>query len=80
MTDLTFVDDGNKDLIEGTNLINVTKLRYTAGIMFNLREGQSKDYHLQNVPEVQAYLLSAPVLSDSELKQQSLLREPRKQN
>ena len=77
MTDLVFVEDGNLDYKPNTDLINITKLRFTASITFGLDQFQQKKYNLVEVPVIQQYLSYPPFFPEDKLREFSLKVEPR---
>ena len=54
LTDLTFIEDGHKDLLEG--LINFVKRRQIAGVIREIQQYQQTPYFLQSVPVVKDFL------------------------
>ena len=78
-TDLTFVEDGNPDLIgPNGNLQNCTKRRLTADYIRSIHQYQLQPYVLAPLPFVQDMILSAPVLDETTLYDMSEWLEPRK--
>jgi len=78
-TDLTFVEEGNPDLIgPNGNLQNCTKRRLTAEYIRSIQGYQLQPYVLAPLPFVQEMILSAPVLDESMLYDMSEWLEPRK--
>ncbi|KTW29649.1 hypothetical protein T552_00858 [Pneumocystis carinii B80] len=58
LTDLTFIEDGNPDMIKNSkDLINFSKRIKTAEIIREIQRYQSISYSFQVVPEIQSYLL-----------------------
>ncbi|QSL64821.1 hypothetical protein MERGE_002124 [Pneumocystis wakefieldiae] len=58
LTDLTFIEDGNPDMIKNSkDLINFSKRIKTAEIIRDIQQYQSTSYSFQVVPEIQSYLL-----------------------
>jgi hypothetical protein len=78
LTDLVFVHEGNPDFLPNTKLINATKLRYTAGILYSLEQMKAQTHNFTALPVVQAYLLSPETMDEDELKNRSLALEPRR--
>ena len=76
--DLTFIEEGNPDLIEGR--INFTKYSMVADIIDRLTQWQQASYLLEPVPSITNYFLSITALDDAELYSESLLREARSSN
>lgn len=57
LTVLTFIQDGNKDmLVKEGNLINFNKRQKAAEVIREIKKYQSKPYHLQEVPALQDFL------------------------
>jgi len=77
LTDLTFIDDGNKDLIPGTDLINFGKRRKTAAVISEIQQYQNVWFKFHEVPELQEYLKDLHVEEDEDCYQRSLEIEPR---
>ncbi|EMR10382.1 hypothetical protein PNEG_01634 [Pneumocystis murina B123] len=58
LTDLTFIEDGNPDMIKNSkDFINFSKRIKTAEIIREIQQYQSISYSFQVVPEIQSYLL-----------------------
>ncbi|KAJ2041177.1 hypothetical protein H4S04_002644, partial [Coemansia sp. S16] len=58
LQDLTFIEDGNDDVIHGTpRLINFAKRQRTAGTIRDLQQFQNVPYNLTPVAEIQDWLL-----------------------
>ncbi|KAJ2691653.1 hypothetical protein GGH99_002261 [Coemansia sp. RSA 1285] len=59
LQDLTFIEDGNDDVIPNTNarLINFAKRQRTAGTIRDLQQFQNVPYNLTPVAEIQDWLL-----------------------
>eukprot|EP01090_Pellita_catalonica_P002711 TRINITY_DN12286_c0_g1_i1.p1 TRINITY_DN12286_c0_g1~~TRINITY_DN12286_c0_g1_i1.p1 ORF type:complete len:355 (+),score=31.60 TRINITY_DN12286_c0_g1_i1:201-1265(+) len=75
LTDLTFVEDGNADTIDG--LINFSKRRFVYKIIALIRRYQAKQHDFAIVPPIQAWLETAHTLDDNSLYTMSLQAEPR---
>jgi son of sevenless-like protein len=75
LSDLTFLEDGNPDMLG--NLINFEKRRLICNTIIEIITYQQTAYNLRSVPKIENLLLKVPVKTDSELYQMSLLREPR---
>ncbi|EGX53809.1 hypothetical protein AOL_s00004g468 [Orbilia oligospora ATCC 24927] len=58
LTDLTFIEDGNPDLIKSTDLINFAKRAKTAEVIREIQQYQSVPYALEAVKPLQEYILS----------------------
>ncbi|TPX54683.1 hypothetical protein PhCBS80983_g05847 [Powellomyces hirtus] len=80
LTDLTFVEDGNPDMVKGSpHLVNFAKRLKTAEVLREIQQYQNVPYVLMPVPEIQGWLkmgLSNPV-EDNDLYNTSLELEPR---
>ena len=70
--------DENETYLPGTRLVNLTKLRAIAEIVFRIQAMQRSPYSLEIVPGVQEFLTTAPVFGENELFKQSLQREEKK--
>eukprot|EP01113_Clastostelium_recurvatum_P022051 TRINITY_DN2622_c0_g1_i4.p1 TRINITY_DN2622_c0_g1~~TRINITY_DN2622_c0_g1_i4.p1 ORF type:complete len:1359 (+),score=409.19 TRINITY_DN2622_c0_g1_i4:97-4173(+) len=77
LTDLTFIEDGNKDTVNGC-LINFRKRQLVSNIMAEIQLYQQFRYSINEPNEALIQLLTnLPAHDDSQLYQLSLLREPR---
>jgi len=52
LTDLTFLEDGNKDLVPGTDLINFNKRRKVAAVIAEIHQYQQLWFKFYEVPEL----------------------------
>lgn len=78
LTDLTFIEDGNKDTWKMTEMINFFKRRKIAQIIMEIRNMQCVPYHFEKVPVLYQLLETCEtVWSDDEIYEQSLKLEPR---
>jgi len=79
LTDLTFIEDGNTDLLKGTALVNFDKRMKIAAVIQEIQQYQSAQYCLQAVPVIEKYLTDRfkNVHSIDQLYDLSLQREPR---
>lgn len=78
LTDLTFIEDGHPDYIEGIpNCINFIKCRQLAVVIQDIQQYQQKSYSFRDVPVIQGYLRALEHKSDDELYALSLEVEPR---
>lgn len=79
LTDLTFIEDGNPDLLKGTNLINFDKRFKVATVIVEVAQYQTTQYCLQAVAVIEKYLLDKfqSVQSINQLYDLSLKIEPR---
>lgn len=82
LTDLTFIEDGNPDLIKGTALINIDKRIKVAAVIQEIQQYQTAQYCLQAVPLIDNFLTSKFKTGQSidQLYDLSLQREPRETN
>jgi CRP-like cAMP-binding protein len=79
LTDLTFIDDGNDDLVHN-GLINVEKLDLTAKVCNTISSCVSADYsNLKPRNALQKMLHSVEVWEDNEIYRLSKFREPQGQ-
>jgi len=76
LTDLTFIEDGNPDFLEG-GLINWVKRRRLAAVLKDIQQYQQKPYCLEEVPFVQEYLLKYEPFDEDQCYKLSLMRETR---
>ena len=79
LTDLTFIDDGHKDVTvhEGRELINFTKRRQQAVVIRDVQQYQQKAYHFVSVPNIRDFFENLHGLGEEELFRISLEAEPR---
>jgi hypothetical protein len=75
LSDLTFIEDGNPDTING--LINFTKRRLVFRVISDVSRYQQNAYNLHPVPQIIALLSNLDTKKDDELYELSLKREPR---
>ncbi|KAJ6249910.1 ras guanine nucleotide exchange factor i-related [Anaeramoeba flamelloides] len=76
LTDLTFIEDGNPDVIEG--LINFQKRRLIYDLIFGIQIYQKPPYNFQSIHQILRLLQNLETLDESELYTLSLKVEPRK--
>ncbi|EWC48563.1 hypothetical protein DRE_01785 [Drechslerella stenobrocha 248] len=79
LTDLTFIEDGNPDLLKGTDLINFAKRAKTAEVIREIQQYQLVPYALEPVEPLQQYILSnmAAAKDVHEMYEVSIQIEPR---
>eukprot|EP00762_Andalucia_godoyi_P007472 ANDGO_07803.mRNA.1 Ras guanine nucleotide exchange factor J len=77
LTDLTFIEEGNKDVVTEHELINFGKRRQVARVIMEMRTYQQTPYHFEEVPFLRDFLKYAPIQEENELWKVSLVREPR---
>ena len=75
LTDLTFVEDGNPDMVNG--LINFRKRQLVFQIIQEIQLYQETQFPIRPIPSLLALLQSLPILDDDALYSLSLQREPR---
>ncbi|KAJ6248620.1 ras guanine nucleotide exchange factor i-related [Anaeramoeba flamelloides] len=76
LTDLTFIEEGNPDFIDG--LINFSKRRLIYDVIFEIQNFQNKCYNLQPIQQIVSFLEKLPILDEKECYSKSLKYEPRK--
>ncbi|KAJ3442833.1 ras guanine nucleotide exchange factor i-related [Anaeramoeba flamelloides] len=76
LTDLTFIEDGNPDKIDG--LINFSKRRLVYAVIEEIQRYQSKPYSYQPVHQIQTRLEKLQFDDETTLYKKSLQYEPRK--
>jgi hypothetical protein len=76
LTDLTFIEDGNKDQVDG--LINFFKRQKYAVVIREMLRLQSEPYMFTVVPDLQAKLRNIPNLDENKLLEQSYKLEAKK--
>jgi len=80
LTDLTFLEDGNPDIIDG--LINFKKREMIFNVISEIQQYQQTPYRFDPNDSYLTYLTEMPIVedtktTDNELYELSLLREPR---
>jgi hypothetical protein len=76
LTDLTFIEDGNKDYLDN-GLINFDKRRKISQVIREIQQYQQTPYCLEAVPAIQKYLTSVTYLEENETYTLSLQIEPK---
>eukprot|EP00013_Stygamoeba_regulata_P005514 CAMPEP_0177637074 /NCGR_PEP_ID=MMETSP0447-20121125/4778_1 /TAXON_ID=0 /ORGANISM="Stygamoeba regulata, Strain BSH-02190019" /LENGTH=1732 /DNA_ID=CAMNT_0019138979 /DNA_START=143 /DNA_END=5342 /DNA_ORIENTATION=+ len=76
LTDLTFIGDGNPDMLPGQR-INFVKHRYVWNIVSTVEKFQTEGYVFNRVEVIHAFLKEQACLSEKDLYDLSLKREPR---
>ena len=81
LTDLTFIEDGNKDFLESKEhpdqIINFVKCQQLSFVIQDIQQYQQRMYYFQEVPAIQEYFRNYVPLSDDNLYALSLKLEPR---
>jgi son of sevenless-like protein len=83
LTDLTFIEDGNKDYVYtegGKELINFFKRQKQATIINELMSKQKNAYALAPVEELSDYMRAIPQHSEDDLYDMSLKAEAREES
>ena len=75
LTDLTFIDEGNPDKIEG--LFNWSKRKLIYNVISKIQQYQQTRYQLQVYTLLENYLSNLPKKDGDNLYNISLQREPR---
>eukprot|EP01132_Coremiostelium_polycephalum_P002919 gene2919-3637_t len=80
LTDLTFIEDGNRDEMRG--LINFKKRELIFTTLMEIQQYQQQSYNIKSLPDVIQFLYEIPVVENKKkfedyLHEQSLLLEPR---
>jgi len=76
LTDITFIEDGNADYMDG--LINYRKREMVYGVIRDIQQYQQQAYAFPMVDGIAHYLTELPSNDEETLYALSLLREPRK--
>jgi son of sevenless-like protein len=71
LTDLTFIEDGNKDFINDS-LINFDKRRKIAQVIMEIQQYQATPYCLEEVPALRDFLLNLETFDENEAYSHSL--------
>eukprot|EP00301_Raphidiophrys_heterophryoidea_P025032 c8299_g1_i1.p1 GENE.c8299_g1_i1~~c8299_g1_i1.p1 ORF type:complete len:696 (-),score=177.61 c8299_g1_i1:27-2114(-) len=80
LSDLVFIEDGNKDFVKGfDNIINFDKRRKIAAVIRKIQQLQQDRYKFEKVHKLSSMLatLEFPNDNEEEMYQLSLVREPR---
>jgi len=77
LSDLTFIDEGNLDLLKDTQLINFEKRSMIAKVITEIQLFQQQPYCFRPVQLLQRYLSNLKCISESEAYRLSLQFEPR---
>jgi son of sevenless len=64
LTDLTFIEEGNTDVLHNTELINFDKRRKIASVIQEIRQRQHIPYNLCPVPSIQDLILNSTPLTE----------------
>jgi len=75
LTDLIFIEEGNKDTKDG--LINFKKRRQLYSVIEEIQTYQSEPYTCKEDKDVMVFLTAVPHNDEDELYRISLIREPR---
>eukprot|EP01119_Soliformovum_irregulare_P008636 TRINITY_DN2173_c0_g2_i1.p1 TRINITY_DN2173_c0_g2~~TRINITY_DN2173_c0_g2_i1.p1 ORF type:complete len:1338 (+),score=458.05 TRINITY_DN2173_c0_g2_i1:150-4016(+) len=75
LSDLTFMEDGNPDILNG--MINWSKRKLIANVVSQIQLLQGSSYSFPVVEPINTFLTELPHIDDKSLYQLSLLREPR---
>jgi len=75
LTDLTFIDDGNPDVVDSK--INWNKRELTYRVLSEIELYQQVQYSFPAVEPIRTFLTELPGINEKELFELSLLREPR---
>jgi len=78
LTDLTFINDGNKDVVNG-KMINFKKHQMVFDVITQVRQFQLENYNLEAQPSIQEFLTlrDDQMRTDNQLYEMSLKIEPR---
>jgi son of sevenless-like protein len=76
LTDLTFIEDGNPDMVDA-GLINFDKRRKQAQVIKDIQQYQQTPYCLLEVPTIKSYLLKTSGMDEELAYAVSLSIEPR---
>ena len=76
LTDLTFIGDGNPDMIDGKR-INFAKHKLCYGVIATIQAYQKVPYNLETVDAIQNFLRELPQLDEKKIYANSLECEPR---
>lgn len=80
LTDLIYIGDGNPDTLEDGKLINFRKRQMVFRVLDEIAVQQSKPYDIQPLQPLTGCLLGLPALTEEQLYELSLRREPRGAN
>lgn len=71
LTDLTFIEDGNKDFVNDS-LINFDKRRKISQVIMEIKQYQATPYCLAEIPALRDYLLNLDTFDENEAYSRSL--------
>uniref|UniRef100_A0A6B2KX29 Ras-GEF domain-containing protein n=1 Tax=Arcella intermedia TaxID=1963864 RepID=A0A6B2KX29_9EUKA len=77
LTDLNFIEEGNKDYIPKTQLINFFKIRLISGKIKEIRTYQNQGYDFKEIPEIQQRMENQLIHDEKDLQELSLYHEPK---
>lgn len=79
LTDLTFIEDGNKDEISNgsSTLINFAKRRLLGEIIEEIQFFQESRYQIYDIPELRKRFVTMNTMDTDKLYEMSLILEPR---
>merc|ERR1711916_22582 len=75
LQDLTFIEDGNPEQIDG--LVNFERLKLVNGVLTEVLLHQQQVYRIAVLDPISTLLVSLPSASEKTLYNLSLIREPR---
>lgn len=77
LSDLTFAEDGNPDILPNTNLINFSKRELLSKIIVEFQLNQTQSYNFNVVEPLYSFFQDLPTNDEKELYDLSLQLEPR---
>ena len=75
LADLTFIEDGNPDMIDG--LIHFSKRALVYKLLAQIQTFQVSGYNFQRVDAIQDFIGHLPIIGEKEMYSKSLECEPR---
>lgn len=75
LTELTFIEDGKRDLLDGV-LMNCEKMRMINDIVMELRQYQVAKYNLNVVPAIADFISTLKIIPDEVIYMMSRKQEP----
>jgi len=76
LTDLTFIEDGNPDLLQD-GYVNFLKRRRIATVIREIRQYQQTPYNFQTIPEILQFAKDVQGLDEAQAYSLALLAEPK---
>ena len=76
LSDLTFIEEGNADLVE-SGQVNFVKRKMVAEVIEEVRQYQQSPYNVMPIDAILTFIDSASIMDEKDRYEVSLKREPR---